>query len=387
MYIVREPQIAICQPSIILGGRLRVILGIVEIFNDIGIVPDILTMRLGFDPSQVINKYVRPIRARFRLLPSIPKLSVYTLTVLFNAVIRIYGRSYDLLINSGNSLLFLPGRQRVITYMHFPHKRRIVDVSLSIHRPEADLDQWSRQGIERAILRFIYRFSESKPSHLIVCNSKFTRSALQAVYDLPANPMVVYPPVEVDRFRTVPRSRPLSIITVGRFTPDKRQLEQIRLAERMPHIPFHIVGFANNNPYYQKCRHYVEEHGIGNVHLYPDLPFKSMFSLLQSARYFLHTTINEPFGITTVQAIAAGCLPLVHDSGGQREIVIEPTLRYRSLSEVPTILEKLEEMSEADRLSLVARLQEYITANFDEKVFAERMRAILLKYLREKIVL
>jgi len=384
MHIGKGSHIAIVQPAIILGGRLRVILGIVEILNNIGIVPDILTMRLRFDPTQVINKYGRPIQASFRLLPNIPKLPEDMLTVLFNVSLRLYGRPYELLINTGNSLLFLPGEQRVLTYMFFPLKARLASLDASIHLPGKRYPLWSWRRLKRLILRLLYHFSKPNPAHSIVCMTKFTCDTLRTVYNLHANLPVVYPPVDISRFRAGSYERSLSIVSVGRFTPDKRQLEQIRLAEQMPHIPFHIIGFANNNQYYQMCRRYVEEFNVENVSLHPDVPFTDMFSLLQSARYFLHTTINEPFGITVVQAIAAGCLPIVHDSGGQREIVIEPALRYRSLSEVPGIIERLEKIGEIERQLLVKKLQEHIMVNFDETVFFKRMRAILSPYLTSK---
>ena len=376
-----KPQVAICQPSIILGGRLRVILGMVEILNRAGIVPDILTTRLAFDPAQVADKYGRPLQVRFRLLPRIPGLPMDSVTVLFNAALRAYGRKYDLLINTGNSLIFLPSNKQVLTYMFFPRKARLMAAGASIHLPEKRLSPWSRLGLQRIALRPLYRLSKPNPAHTIVCMTQFTRDALREVYDLPADLPVVYPPVDMSHFRTNHRDRTSAIVSVGRFTPDKRQLEQIQLAQKLPRFPFHIVGFANDNPYYRQCHRYVEKHRLTNVHLHPDAPFAEMLSLLQSARYFLHTLINEPFGITAVQAIAAGCLPIVHDSGGQRETVPLPELRYRDLAEVPAILDRLERMGEAARRSLVRQLQEHAAANFDESVFARRMQAILAPYL------
>jgi len=38
---------------------------------------------------------------------------------------------------------------------------------------------------------------------------------------------------------------------------------------------------------------------------------------------------NEHFGMTTGEAIDSGAIPFVHDSGGQREIVVDERLRLR----------------------------------------------------------
>jgi len=149
----------------------------------------------------------------------------------------------------------------------------------------------------------------------------------------------------------------------------------------MPQIPFHIVGFAGNNPYYQQCSQYVKKRRLKNVHLHPDAPFDEMLSLLHGSRYFLHTLINEPFGITAVQAIAAGGLPIVHDSGGQRETVPDVRLRYRHLDEVPDILTALENLSAAEKQALVQKLQRHVAENFDASIFKEKMRNELVSLL------
>jgi glycosyltransferase involved in cell wall biosynthesis len=46
----------------------------------------------------------------------------------------------------------------------------------------------------------------------------------------------------------------------------------------------------------------------------------------------------EHFGISVAQAIAHGCIPIVHDSGGQVELVTDAALRFRYHGDVPRIL-------------------------------------------------
>jgi glycosyltransferase involved in cell wall biosynthesis len=43
--------------------------------------------------------------------------------------------------------------------------------------------------------------------------------------------------------------------------------------------------------------------------------------ILGKAKVYVHCAQNEHFGITIVEAMAAGCVPVVNDSGGPREIV------------------------------------------------------------------
>jgi len=381
MMLETHPRVAIFQLGVIPGGRLRVIIEIARMLNEMDIVPDLLTTRIALSPDQIATKYGQSITINIRLLPRIPRFPHDFLIPYFNALLNFSASNYDLLINSNNSLYCLPKRKKVISYVHFPHKRRIMDDSLSIHRPSTRLSRWSRGHAKRVILRAVYHFSKPKPDHMIVCNSKYTSTNLMQVYDIQSAPVVIYPPVDFECFANDKypddRERQVSVVTIGRFGPDKRQFEQIMLAEKLPGVDFHIIGFVNNFNYYEKCRRYQEKHKITNVHLYPDAPFEQMVALLKASKYFLHTLINEPFGITTVQAISAGCLPIVHDSGGQQEVVPIAQLRYRHFDEIPPLLEKLEGADYSETRSLLHHLQERMLTHFEASTFRRSFRKIL----------
>lgn len=378
------PRIAISQASIIPGGRLQVILEIVHLLNQVGIEPDILTGFLGISLDMIQQGYRQPLRARFRHVSLVPKRPQDTSIVVFNARLNGFAPAYDLLINSSNSLIFLPGQPPVISYMHFPRKWRLMDDHASLHEPEKHLTAWSPRQIERVILRYVYKLSQPRAQHLVVCNSAFTRDALIECYGLQASLPVIYPPVELAKFRgqvSKPGQRVPAVISLGRFVPAKRQLAQIKIAQQLPGTPFHIVGFATNQAYYEECRRYVADNGLDNVHLHPSVSFEDMLDLLTSCQFFLHAVINEPFGITTVQAIAAGCIPITHDSGGQREIVPDPRLRYANLSQVPNILAELSSWDDARLSALSSDLQNHIMEHFDVAVFRQEMAKTLAPHI------
>ncbi len=381
--MTHPPTVAICQSRIILGGRLQVIVELIELLNRRGIVPDVLTAHLAIRPEQIPLHYGRSIQARFRRvpLPRLPKVEDDFNIVLFNIALRQAARGYDLWINSSNSLFGLPPSQDVLTYMFFPRRARLLADVEDIHHPERPLAPWSVVGLQRRVLRQLYRLSRPHPRHRIVCMTRFTRTALRDAYptlspDLP----VVYPPVPLAQFGGERPLRRRALLSAGRFSPDKRQLEQLALAREMPDLDFHLVGFVGHAPYFEACQQFVQRHALHNVHLHPDAPFEKMVSLMQEARYFLHTTVNEPFGLTCVQAMAAGCIPLVHDSGGQRETVPEPTLRYTELSEVPALVQQLEEQGDEALTTLRHRLQQHIR-QFETSVFHERMGPLLAPLL------
>jgi glycogen synthase len=48
---------------------------------------------------------------------------------------------------------------------------------------------------------------------------------------------------------------------------------------------------------------------------------------------------NERFGIATVEALNHGCVPVVHNSGGQREVVSNSDFRFDTPDECQNLLE------------------------------------------------
>ena len=297
---------------------------------------------------------------------------------------RFYGKKYDLLIDSGNSQIFLPQKQQVLSYVHFPREWRILSNSRSIHEPEEKIKKFSTTFFFRKVLRLIYRLSKIPSGRTIICNSVFTYKALEEVYGgFMPEPYIIYPPVDISKFPRDVYKRKNSIVTLGRFTPSKRQLEQIKIAEKAPDTIFHLIGFISSPNYFKKCQDYIQKHSIPNVHLHPNAPYEEVIHILQCSKYFLHTLINEPFGITPVQAISAGCIPIVHDSGGQKETVPVTELRYRELDEIVGIINSLEKKAPVEIENLMSGLQEHVMKNFDQSVFLKKITEVLKKQLIE----
>jgi len=378
-------KIAICQPHIILGGRLQVILAIAHVLNEMGIVPDIVTFScLGFDPSDIEKNYQRSVKVNFKLVKPRPVAKSQDISILlYNAMLNIFGKKYDLLINSSNSLVFLPENKRILHYVHFPRKARFYSKYPDIHQPELQYNFFSTRNILHHFFREAYRMSKIYNSHNYVCNSEFTYSALSNTYgEFPLQKTIIYPPVNLAEYYISSDSyRKQGLVTLGRFGPAKGQLEQIKLAERLPHIPFHIVGFVGDKAYYKHCTAYIKEKQLTNVHLHPNAKYEEMVLLLKQSKYFLHTLVNEPFGITAVQAIGAGCIPIVHDSGGQRETVPEEFLRYKELDQIPAILKHVESLGESVVDELNHRLLKHARRNFDETIFHTKMKKLLTSTL------
>jgi glycosyltransferase involved in cell wall biosynthesis len=151
---------------------------------------------------------------------------------------------------------------------------------------------------------------------------------------------VVHPPVDT-RFRRVEKEK--LILSVGRFAIEseghtKKQAEMLAAFRRMEDEGlrgwrYFCVGGLGDTP---EHRTYFEElSGIGaggGAQLVANIERDRLRGLYERAGVFWHAAgygededtrpiFVEHFGISTVEAMAAGCVPVVINKGGQREIV------------------------------------------------------------------
>ncbi|MEK0354268.1 MAG: glycosyltransferase, partial [Nitrosopumilus sp.] len=170
------------------------------------------------------------------------------------------------------------------------------------------------------------------------------------------------------------RKVPNKVLSLGRFGVNKDQLFQINLAEMVPEGEFFIMGFVNNTKslrYYKQCQRAIKSKGIKNVRLVKDANRDLVQKELKSASVFLHTMVDEPFGIATVESLFYGCLPLSHNSGGQKEIIGEDKFLYTSIEDAQIKLRWL--------ISMV-----YSDANkIREQFFKKSQRFTLEKFIDE----
>ena len=145
------------------------------------------------------------------------------------------------------------------------------------------------------------------------------------------------------------------------------------MMRELPNYELYLVGFKNDESYFNKCQKVIDTLWLTNVHLVPDAGEEERDKLLASSTFFIHSLRSEPFGITTVQGIAAGCIPIVHNSGGQIEIVEDEMLRYNNEAEIP---EKINQLKGKDLLAIRKKLQLHIK-QYDAVSFRRQFKKIL----------
>ena len=62
---------------------------------------------------------------------------------------------------------------------------------------------------------------------------------------------------------------------------------------------------------------------------------------MPSATYALHAERDEAFGIAIAEYLKAGCIPIIPDEGGPKEIVDDRALEFRTIDEAANTLARL----------------------------------------------
>ena len=210
-------------------------------------------------------------------------------------------------------------------------------------------------------LMLMSALTTAKPDGQVFANSKFTLEHTQKAYHSP-DARVLYPPA-LESVRLTEFTGE-GVVSVGSFHPNKDQLLQLRMAKRFPDTEFRILGSMASESYYETCREYVAENGLENVTLLTDVSDQRLRDILQRSRIFLHTMENERFGIATVEGINHGCIPVVHNSGGQREVIPNSDFRFDNPSDCEVILGEVLSGRSPSEQRMRTHLQQFTEANF-----------------------
>lgn len=214
-------------------------------------------------------------------------------------------RAFDLILNTAEVANQPSARIPAIEYCYFPdYFSHLESNGLS--------GLWEAYYLPAKVL---YHDRVSRIDRLLAV-SDFTRHFVKEKWGREST--TLYPPCPIDLYRDLRIPKQDLVITVGRIAPEKRMELFLEIARRLPDVEFAIVGSiaAERSSYYDS----LKASAPSNVSFIVS-PLRKVKELLGRAKVYVHCARNEHFGITIVEAMAAGCVPVVNDSGGPREIV------------------------------------------------------------------
>lgn len=186
---------------------------------------------------------------------------------------------------------------------------------------------------------FVFIFKKSRISKLI-CNSRFTKHYIDKKFK--AESFVLYPPATTNR-DTIPEKENI-ILTVGRFSilpdgTDFKKLEFLAKAfkkfqkKRLKGWSLAIVTSVQPD-LLDKFTLFEKRLNSTHIKIYRNCSFDQIVELYSKAKIYWHASgfmenlekypeRAEHFGISTVEAMSYGAVPIVINAGGQPEIVTD----------------------------------------------------------------
>ena len=207
---------------------------------------------------------------------------------------------------------------------------------LSLPRPRHPRNMLRLWRFKRPFRRMMAAARKKKVA--IVPNSESTRREVSAAIGRAVRGPVVYPPVDVERFaalREVRKERRTA--TVARFGPEKSLGAAVRIM-REAGGGYDIVGNASaRHPDQARTLEDVRRSASAGMRLHVNAGQGVLEGVVGGARAYLQTS-EETFGMAVVEAVAAGCVPVVPDNSAHPETVPFDELRYGSEAEAAGIV-------------------------------------------------
>lgn len=342
------------------------------------------------DLSQVNLIQLRPLPVTFsfqlaqRYQPGKP---LFRAANQYHLIQQMHALQLDLFLNHTPDISVPPLAMRSLYLCTFPERSPGQGESRFHSALGEKLHVYSKQWLKRTL--YGSRSNNVLAEYdVIVANSNFTRHWIQQRWSLPAT--VVYPPCEMIG---AGQAKEKIICHAGRFEANYPQVNvhkhQATLLEVFKSLPdlhqagwqLHLAGGLQDAPYDQVFVQQLRDAAQNfPVFFHCDASTADLHQLYRSAALYWHASgygvdaqlypqTQEHFGITTVEAMSAGAVPVVLNSGGQTEIVTHGVngLVWQQLTELATYTRLLAQNTNL-RASLsqqaIASSQQFSTANF-----------------------
>jgi len=298
--------------------------------------------------------------------PAVQRLVLYQRLIYHQLRLRqilSQNPKFDVVLNTADVANQPATKSHTVQYCYFPEYFSHLE-SNSVH------GLWETYYLPA---RVFYRSRVNRVEQLLAV-SNFTRGFVRQRWHRDST--TLYPPCPIDLYRDLNGPKEDLVITIGRISPEKRMDAFLEIARKLPNLRFVIIGSVapDHGPYFQQ----LQQHAPINAS-FTIAPLRKVRDIVARAKVYIHSAQNEHFGITIVEAMAAGCVPVVNDSGGPREIVTNGVgYRWRTLGEaVRQISALIEDDALRRKLSSTAASS---SRQFGPEEFESGLSRVLARY-------
>lgn len=227
-----------------------------------------------------------------------------------------YSKRYDLFIFSGNWAPFAAkGHKPNLYYCHTP-----VRAFYDLYNVFLQRQSFFNSLLFRIWISAHRKLYEYYITHIcrIVTNSTNTQRRIRRY--LNRDSKVIYPPIDVSKFKFEEYGD--FWLSVNRLYPEKRAELQIDSFRQLPREKLLIVGGNAEGDHSSLYIRNVLKNLPDNVELLGTITEKELIQLYEHCKGLIVTAIEEDFGMTPVEAMAAGKSVVGTNEGGYSETII-----------------------------------------------------------------
>ena len=229
----------------------------------------------------------------------------------------------------------------------FSDNKNYEDINNSKNR-QAKL-QSSRKREYFEILK--YGYCNLMKNSIVITNSEFSRRAIVNAFGL-EDIRILSPPIDIETFRNSALTindgggseRRDIILVISRIAPHKKIENAIKLAKILKDnsigSEMKIVGnlYSYFSDYYSGLKQMIKELGLTDYVTFEiNASLDHLLSIIQESRVYFHPMVGEHFGMSVIEAIAAGLIAVVPDEGGVTEFVSQK-YQYNTLQQAAEII-------------------------------------------------
>ena len=350
------------------GGGERLAVATIKAISSMGIDVELSTLEKP-DMQLIHDAYGTSIEADLKKIRTLNIFQKYCPRNC-NVTVNTHGDMLPFYHNDFN-------KKNAITYCHYPIASHLIDCGDPDY--SAALQNMCLLGMTPSLHYRYYNaartaYIKMMVNSTVLTNSNFSRNAILKSFGVDS--AVLPPPVDVDIFRNAcltSNSRNDSILVISRFHPSKKIENVIHLAKLLHQnelgTEMNIVGnmLPDGVGYFNYLNDLVKHYELEDfVRFEINLRFDRLLDLMRRAKVYVHPLPGEPFGISTVEAMSAGIIPVVPDIGGHTEFV-PAKYQFRTYGQGVGAVAAALAAPASERAKLSHSTQKYSVTNYIKK--------------------
>jgi len=274
--------------------------------------------------------------------------------------------------------------RNVVSYCHYLHVARFFFSEYSSSRVSESIRGKTTWWLHKRLFPFFFPRHQVSKKWLFVANSMVTFKHTCEVLKLYTGQITLLNPpvtsININRFfRKTNIEKEDLAISIGRFERSKKFDEIIKaLALKRLRSRLKIIGFTHDKSFLNELYRRVKDSRLqNNVEIMVNASRKVIIEGLLKAKAIVHLSEYEPFGISVVEGMGAGCIPIVKKgfNGPWMEILEEGKygLGVQTLNELVNALKSaIEDYESFDINAITSRALKY-----DQTLFRTKFLNIL----------